>query len=60
MQSPCINVCAIDPATRLCAGCGRTIEEISAWSRMSDAERLRIMALLPDRLRRPALVAGER
>ncbi|HEX6611109.1 MAG TPA: DUF1289 domain-containing protein [Hyphomicrobiaceae bacterium] len=47
--SPCINVCVIDTATGLCAGCGRTLAEIAAWSGMPPDERLRIMAELPER-----------
>ena len=51
MESPCINVCVIDANTGLCAGCGRTIEEIAAWSAMTDDERRRILLALPDRRR---------
>ena len=34
-QSPCIQICVIDPAARLCVGCGRTLDEISRWAWMS-------------------------
>jgi predicted Fe-S protein YdhL (DUF1289 family) len=47
--SPCTRVCTIDPGTGRCAGCGRTIEEIARWSRMTDDERRCIMSSLPDR-----------
>jgi len=47
--SPCVNVCRIDPATRRCEGCVRTIDEIARWTRMSDAERDAVMAALPRR-----------
>jgi predicted Fe-S protein YdhL (DUF1289 family) len=50
MQSPCIKVCVIDPATRLCKGCGRSLDEIARWGGMTDGERARIMALLPERM----------
>jgi len=50
MISPCIKLCVIDPGTRLCAGCGRTLSEIGAWASYSDDERLRIMGELPERL----------
>jgi predicted Fe-S protein YdhL (DUF1289 family) len=43
MESPCTNVCVIDPGTGLCQGCGRTLEEIAAWTSLSPAERRRIM-----------------
>jgi len=49
VQSPCTRVCIIDQITGLCAGCGRTLDEIARWSQMTDDERLRIMARLPDR-----------
>ena len=41
--SPCIDVCQINRQTRLCDGCGRTIDEITNWSKMTDNERLLIM-----------------
>lgn len=44
--TPCISVCRIDKDTRKCEGCGRSIEEISNWSRYSDDERLDIMRKL--------------
>jgi len=47
--SPCTNVCRIDPATRLCRGCARTIDEIARWTTLGDAERDRIMAELSGR-----------
>jgi len=49
MLSPCIKVCVI--ATGLCSGCGRTLDEIARWGSMGEAERARIMALLPTRLK---------
>ena len=49
MKSPCINVCRIDPASGLCRGCKRTVEEITRWTLMTPAERRSIMKSLPDR-----------
>ena len=49
IDSPCIDVCRIDPATRLCTGCLRSIEEITAWGRLTPAQRRAIMATLPAR-----------
>lgn len=57
MDSPCINICVIDPASRLCKGCLRTIDEITAWSRLSDAQRRSLMAELPGRA--PRLSQGK-
>ncbi|KLK92688.1 DUF1289 domain-containing protein [Microvirga sp. KLBC 81] len=50
-SSPCIRVCTLDPETGLCEGCGRTREEIGRWYRLTEEERLRIMAELPERMR---------
>lgn len=47
--SPCVKVCVIHPKARLCVGCLRSIDEISAWSRLPEPERLAIMAALPAR-----------
>ena len=50
MTSPCVRMCTLDPANNVCVGCGRTLPEIAAWTRMSDSERQAIMAKLPERL----------
>ena len=49
IESPCVKICVIHPAARICTGCLRSIDEIGAWSRMSPDERRTIMAELPDR-----------
>jgi predicted Fe-S protein YdhL (DUF1289 family) len=54
METPCVKICTLDAHSGLCLGCGRTVDEIAAWSRMSDAERTRIMADLPARHRAAA------
>ena len=46
VPSPCRQLCALDPATRICTGCGRTLDEIARWSSMSDAERAAVAARL--------------
>jgi hypothetical protein len=51
MESPCVKHCVYDSARRLCAGCGRTLEEIEAWAALGEEERRRIMAELPARLK---------
>ena len=43
--SPCINVCALDAGQR-CQGCGRTLDEIAGWGRMSASERWAVIARL--------------
>jgi predicted Fe-S protein YdhL (DUF1289 family) len=49
-ETPCVAVCIIDPRTRLCFGCGRTLPEIARWHAMESAERLALMELLPSRM----------
>lgn len=49
VQSPCIRICVVHPEERICTGCLRSIDEISRWSKMDDAERATILAELPDR-----------
>jgi len=49
IESPCVKVCVIQPQSRLCVGCLRTIDEIGSWSRMTADERRGVMAALPDR-----------
>jgi hypothetical protein len=51
ISSPCTKVCTIDAASRLCMGCGRSLEEIARWGGMSEAERQTIMRTLPERIR---------
>ena len=50
IESPCNKICAVDPASGMCVGCGRTLAEIEGWIRFSTEERARIMAELPRRL----------
>ena len=52
LSTPCVKVCVIDPISALCIGCGRTVDEIAAWTVMSEAERLTVMAELAERLAR--------
>ncbi|WP_035829896.1 DUF1289 domain-containing protein [Kaistia adipata] len=49
MITPCISICVIDAETELCEGCGRTLDEISNWSRMTADERSAVMAELKAR-----------
>jgi predicted Fe-S protein YdhL (DUF1289 family) len=51
IESPCIQLCQIDPERALCRGCGRTLQEIARWSAYSPAERRRIMNDLPARIK---------
>ena len=44
VPSPCINICKMVPATGLCEGCLRTIDEICAWGSASDDDKRAIWA----------------
>jgi predicted Fe-S protein YdhL (DUF1289 family) len=58
IETPCTGVCMIDPRSRLCFGCGRTLQEIARWHRTESAERLAIMAALPARMADAGLPAS--
>ncbi|HEX3919444.1 MAG TPA: DUF1289 domain-containing protein [Caulobacteraceae bacterium] len=49
IATPCIKVCVIDGESGLCLGCQRTLPEVAAWGRYTDAERAEIMAGLATR-----------
>ncbi len=50
VETPCVKTCTLDARSGLCLGCGRTIDEIAQWTNLSEAERKRVMAELPQRL----------
>jgi hypothetical protein len=52
VASPCISVCRMDPASGLCEGCARTIDEIANWSRYSDADKNAVWRRIAERRRR--------
>ena len=43
VKSPCVEVCRMDPAKDVCAGCYRTLDEIARWRDMGDAERAGVL-----------------
>jgi predicted Fe-S protein YdhL (DUF1289 family) len=47
--SPCLGICLMDPATRTCRFCLRTIAEITGWYRAAPAEKRAILERLPAR-----------
>jgi len=44
IESPCTRVCTLDPASGLCLGCGRSLDEIVRWTQMTETERERVVA----------------
>jgi predicted Fe-S protein YdhL (DUF1289 family) len=47
--SPCLGICLMDPGTRTCRGCLRTIEEIAGWYSASNTEKRAILERLERR-----------
>lgn len=52
IESPCVNICRMDPRSGWCEGCGRTLDEIARWGDTDDADRAAVMAELPARMAR--------
>jgi len=51
VKSPCVRICKIDDADGKCLGCCRTPEEIRGWFQIGDAQKLAIVADIPNRMR---------
>jgi predicted Fe-S protein YdhL (DUF1289 family) len=51
VASPCVSVCAIDPARGWCIGCYRTLDEIAAWIDLDSAGRLAVWKAIEERRR---------
>lgn len=49
MITPCVQICRINPKTRLCEGCGRTLSEIQNWLKMPATDREFVMSQLEER-----------
>ena len=49
ITSPCTNICKMDAASGLCQGCFRTLDEITAWSRLDDPARGAILVSIASR-----------
>lgn len=50
VPSPCILVCTLDPATDICKGCGRTLDEIAEWASAPRDRQRDIVAVAAQRL----------
>lgn len=47
-QNPCVRKCCLD-TDETCLGCGRRLDEILNWHRLSDTERRLILERKPSR-----------
>jgi predicted Fe-S protein YdhL (DUF1289 family) len=41
IESPCISVCRYE--NEVCAGCGRTVDEVVGWYDMTDDEKQAVL-----------------
>jgi predicted Fe-S protein YdhL (DUF1289 family) len=48
VRSPCVSICALDEQD-ICTGCQRTGTEITAWSRLDNDARRRVLRLCHER-----------
>lgn len=51
-ESPCNKICTVDATGQICIGCFRSLEEIGRWAQLSNAQRAKVLAALPERRRR--------
>lgn len=60
VPSPCVRVCTLDPATDMCVGCLRTLDEIRAWGALSPDGRRAVLAAIGTRraAERPGALAS--
>lgn len=42
VKSPCIDVCELDERN-ICIGCWRTLDEIAAWSKLNDQQKIVVL-----------------
>jgi hypothetical protein len=49
IESPCVGVCRLAESEAVCAGCHRTLSEISAWHRLTDTEKIRVLTVVRER-----------
>ena len=56
LNSPCIEICALDARAGHCAGCGRSLAEIAEWGSASADRKRDTLASLTKQM--ALLVAG--
>lgn len=49
INSPCINICVINAETGFCAGCYRTIDEITHWQKLTPQQKIDLLRELLSR-----------
>lgn len=58
VPSPCIGICRMDARSGWCEGCLRSLDEIAAWSTMSEADKRQVWQQLPLRQQAGTAPAG--
>ena len=43
VQSPCVEICQLDPVSGMCLGCFRTMDEIATWIELTDIEKQSVL-----------------
>lgn len=51
VPSPCVRCCTLDHDD-VCLGCGRTLQDITGWTAMSEAQKAQCVARAAEALRR--------
>ncbi|WP_303786226.1 DUF1289 domain-containing protein [Azovibrio restrictus] len=59
VASPCTGICTLDVQGRYCLGCWRSTDEIAAWPRMNDGQRLTVLAIVARRCEEGNRLAGK-
>lgn len=49
VASPCVRLCTLNPQD-ICVGCGRTLDDIKAWSQMTPQQQADCVARAAQRL----------
>ena len=49
IESPCVDICQLNPNTGICTGWFRTMDEISLWIELSDDEKQEVLRLAKER-----------
>jgi predicted Fe-S protein YdhL (DUF1289 family) len=50
VPSPCVGICKMDERHAWCAGCFRTVEELTVWSTASNVTKLHVWQQIKERM----------
>ncbi|HSW18396.1 MAG TPA: DUF1289 domain-containing protein [Ramlibacter sp.] len=50
VADPCINICRMDQEGKFCQGCKRTALEVGAWPRMTEQQKVEVLASIELRM----------